>query len=80
VTLAEYVGFAVAWYAAGLVGAGWVFSMAQSKFPELAESDRRQDAGYACLFAFGGPVTLVVSFFVSGFGQYGWWRKAGSGG
>lgn len=55
---------------------GTLFAYLQSKFPEIARSDRRYDMGVAiitgCLWGSVGPLGILFAAFVSGFWKYGW--------
>ena len=57
--------------------AGWVYAHDQRKYPTLAVSHRREDAGAAVLMAFtfgllAGPLTAFIIFCITGFAEHGW--------
>ena len=69
------------WVLCGIAAAGFAFAFWQGKFELIAESNRREDLGYALMFGLTfGPLALLISFFAGGFGKYGWrlWPKARS--
>ena len=43
---------------------------------QLAEM-RRNSIGFGFAWALGGPISLFIGFFDTGFGQYGWWTYRG---
>lgn len=68
----------VIWYALGLVGAGWMVGEAQRIFagqPEEAKEEWRGNLATGMGIAVFGPVVLVIGFFISGFGEYGWYKR-----
>lgn len=60
----------IAWLGCGIVGAGFDNAYFQRKYPEQCSG--RRHLGQALLSAVGGPINLFVSFFYTGFGEYGW--------
>lgn len=65
--------FALLWIACGIGGAGFSFSYWQSMFPEGAPNRVRGDLGFSLLMGIWlGPVFLVIAYFLSGFGEFGW--------
>ena len=69
----------VVWLLCGYVGAGFAYSFMSYYGVVRAKSaeERREELGTALFTILGGPVTLFVCFFLSGFGQYGCWRSGG---
>lgn len=66
--------FILLWLILGVVGAG--FSLAY--FDTWGKDGFRQELGASLLLGIlGGPIWLLFSFFMSGFGERGWrlWRK-----
>lgn len=71
----------VAWYALGLIGSGFAVAEDDTYFAEhgfqtplqLARR-HRENIGFGVGWAIGGPITLIIGFCGSGFGQYGWWN------
>jgi hypothetical protein len=68
------------WYGLGLIGSG--FAVAESlvmdqRFGLWSESElaehRREHIGFGVTWAIGGPISLIVGYTSTGFGQYGWW-------
>jgi cytochrome bd-type quinol oxidase subunit 1 len=61
----------------GIGGAGFFYADFHGRYPTVR--NHRDDLAAALLFGFLGPVALVLGFFMSGFGRYGWslWRKNG---
>lgn len=62
--------FLVAWFACGLVSVGLTNAYFGRKFQSVAAP--REDLGMAIFLGLFGPIALVVSFLMSGFGKYGW--------
>jgi len=59
----------------GFAAAGFVFGHCQGEFPGVSGlEDLGMSLLYGLLF---GPLTLFISFFLTGFWHYGWrlWRK-----
>lgn len=74
------VVLAVLWYALGLVGAGFFVAHCDEenrRFSLWSDADRarfhRQNIAFGVFIALWGPVTTVVGFLLTGFGQDGWW-------
>lgn len=69
--------FFLGWIGLGLIGSGWLYALLQG----ISTANKRDDAGFAILFALLGPITLVAGFLITGFGRHGWWgwkpRKGG---
>ena len=67
---------AAGWMACGVGGAGFAFADFQSRDQLAATQTQRQDLGLALLAGIVlGPAWLLISFFLSWFGQYGWRLK-----
>ena len=61
------------WLLCSIIAAGLLFAHAQTEWPSLAKQDYRSDLGWAILMSlYGGPMTLVVAFFMTGFARHGW--------
>jgi len=61
------------WVACALAAAGLFNAFLQEEFHDLGAKDQRQNFGIAILFGLmGGPISLFVAFFMTGFCQYGW--------
>jgi hypothetical protein len=67
------------WFLGGLGGSGFLYAYMQGEYPGAAS--HRSDLGHALVFAFSGPISLVIAFLLSGFGQHGWrlWMKRNAG-
>lgn len=66
--------FIFGWIVCGVIGAGFAFAYVQGQYPDLAAENRAHDIGFALLCGLiFGPGWLVIAFFLSGFGKYGWW-------
>jgi hypothetical protein len=68
----------IIWLACGIVAAGWLlpFFLHAYSPPHHAKEDYREVLGASLgLGLIGGPMALFVAFFITGFGQYGWWRR-----
>lgn len=68
---------AILWIAIGLIGSGFHYAELQNIWEErpadqLASKGRH--ARMAAFMAIGGPINLLVSLFLSGFGRHGWWE------
>ena len=62
----------VAWLVCAIIAASIALGHFQNKYPRIAKEYYRSDLSVAWFFGlFFGPVALVVSFFLSGFCQYG---------
>ena len=62
----------VAWLVCAIIAASITLGHFQNKYPRIAKEDYRSDLYEAWFFGlFFGPVALAVSFFLSGFCQYG---------
>jgi len=61
----------VIWVICGVLAYGICFGYLQRKFPDIAEEEYRRDMGTSVLFGFGGPITLSVLFFMTGFAEHG---------
>lgn len=63
----------IAWIVCGLIAAGWQFAYWQGKYAVCAAERYSEDLRFSlsiCL-AFG-PIALVMEWFQSEHGQYGW--------
>jgi len=64
--------FIAVWLACGVIAAGIWVAYFRGKFPKL-DDDYRESLAQALLWGFfGGPVALLLGFFLSGFLMYGW--------
>jgi len=61
------------WFICGVGGAGFIYAAAQGEFPSLAKRNKRSDAGWALAMGLFGPLTLLIGFLTTGFGEHGWW-------
>ena len=62
----------VAWLVCATIAASIALGHFQNKYPRTAKENYRSDLSMAWFFGlFFGPVALAVSFFLSGFCQYG---------
>jgi hypothetical protein len=62
------------WIVCGIVAAGWFYSNIRGEYGEI--DSKRVDAGSSLAICIvGGPISLFVSFFATGFGESGWWRN-----
>lgn len=62
--------YIILWITLGLIGSGFVFAHVQNEYKD----DFRQDLVITLLLGIvGGPVLMVVGFFLTGFGKHGWW-------
>lgn len=64
--------FVLFWVACGTAAAGIAYADFQRTFTLSADKSRRDDAGFALVVGFFGPVGLLVIFFLSGFAKHGW--------
>lgn len=65
------------WLVYGVLAAGFGFAYFQGKYP-VGRDDRAENLGFWLLVGLVfGPIALLVSFFGTGFGKYGWklWTK-----
>ena len=62
----------VAWLVCAIITASIALGHFQGKYPRTEKENYRSDLSGAWFFGlFFGPVALVISFFLSGFCQYG---------
>lgn len=64
----------IVWCICGIAAAGIFFP----QFEESESESYRKNLGEALMFGLvGGPLSLIVSFLLSGFCEHGWrlWRK-----
>lgn len=65
------VEFVLIWIGFGVAGAGFQFAYFHGEFP--SPTNWRDDLGIALLWGCVlGPIGLLMSFFLSGFGRHGW--------
>lgn len=57
------------WFALGLVASGFTNAYFQNKYNKCGDIEQH---AFATGFALGGPFSLFVAFFHSGYGKYGW--------
>lgn len=61
------------WLLCAVGAAGFWVAYMQASFPLSAGEQYREDLGSGlCTGLVGGPIALVVTFLLSGLGQYGW--------
>lgn len=60
----------IVWLMLGLGGAGFDNAYFQRKWPD--QCDGRKDLGRAFVMVPFGPLNLVMSYLLTGFGEYGW--------
>lgn len=61
-----------AWLVCAIIASSIALRHFQNKYPRTTKEDYRSDLSFAWFFGLlFGPVALVVSFFLSGFCQYG---------
>ena len=61
------------WLACSVLSAGMVIGHARGEWPSIAEEDYRKNLGFGFLFGIlGGPITVVMLFFFTGFCEHGW--------
>lgn len=58
------------WLVCGFVAAGFDYAYFMGRFG----GNPRQRAGESLVLVLGGPIALVVTFLLSGFGMHGWWK------
>lgn len=66
---------AALWIACGLIAGGFFNADHRSRFPELPSTPERARETCAMSMGFGligGPISLMLSPFLTGFYQYGW--------
>ena len=62
--------FILGWIVCGLVAAGWSNADFRHRYPEFHD---RAAVGSELLWGLaGGPIAVVVAFFVTGFAEHGW--------
>lgn len=61
----------IAWLFCSYVAGGIDYRYFQAKWPDLADAQRREDAGKAMTFVFAGPIYLFASLTQSGMAEYG---------
>lgn len=60
------------WLICAYLAAAIFLAYVQNKFKELAHIDYRQDLSMSIAMGLlGGPVGLVIAFFITGFAEYG---------
>jgi hypothetical protein len=65
----------IIWFALGLAGSGFIYAMMRHDYPD--SSTKKQDAGQSILLSWAGPISLVILYLMSGFGEHGWWIWGG---
>lgn len=62
----------ISWFVCATIAASIALGHFQNKYPSIAKGNYRSDLSEAWFFSLlFGPVALAVSFFLSGFCQYG---------
>lgn len=61
------------WISYGIIGAGFDNAYFQRKWSR--QCDGRSDLGKALIVIPLGPINLIVSYLLTGFGEYGWSLK-----
>ena len=61
----------VIWIICGILTYGITFGYFQGGWPEISEKGYRQDMSFSVFFGLLGPIGLIISFFISGFAEYG---------
>ena len=65
--------FILLWVLLGILAAGGLVRDAQAFIPSMAEESYRQDLGVGLgLGLLFGPITFIVSIFLTGFWEHGW--------
>lgn len=64
--------FIVGYIACWIGSAGLTFAYFQSEFPYIADEMRTRDHYLSILLGFGGPISLVTVFILSGCAKHGW--------
>jgi hypothetical protein len=61
------------WLLCSVLAAGILFAYEQKEWPARAKKEYRCDLGWAVLISLlGGPLILVIAFFMTGFAKHGW--------
>lgn len=61
----------ILWIICGIIGAGFANPRFLSKYDTYQSA--RENLGVSLLIGlFGGPIALLILFFITGFGAYGW--------
>lgn len=66
------LSIATVWFVCAMISTSILLGHFQGRFKEIAKECYREDLSLAWLFGLAfGPVGLFISFFMSGFCQYG---------
>ena len=65
----------VGWLFCSWVTCGITIAEFQGMAPNIAKDNYRRTVGFAILFSTGGPISLVLSYLISGFAQHGFYFK-----